>query len=187
MLKHLILASQSPRRRELLSLLGFSFTTVQPNVEEIIDTNLPIAEAVEDLAHRKACEVYDRHPGNIVVSADTIVLHRGEVMGKPVDAADAKAMLKKLSGDTHEVITAVCIKNATKTKTFHSRTEVEFIPFDEDFVDEYVKSKVPMDKAGAYGIQDKGALLVSRINGDYYTVMGLPIARLNQELKAFFE
>ena len=185
MQKHLILASQSPRRRELLNMLGYPFTTVLPDVEEIIDPNLPIANAIEELAKRKALEVYGRHPGTIVVAADTVVLHEGRILGKPADAAEAKAMLLRLSGTIHEVITAVCIHSETMTKSFHNLTKVEFVPADEAFIDDYIKSKAPMDKAGAYGIQDRGALLVKRINGDYYTVMGLPIARLYHELKAF--
>lgn len=185
MQKHYILASQSPRRRELLNLMGIPFTTVNPNVEESIDPNYPLEIAIEKLALLKAQEVLTRHPEANVISADTIVVCENEVMGKPIDEADALTMLKKLSGRKHEVITGVCLLNQNTTICFHSKTIVEFYPFDEELVKAYVHSKAPMDKAGAYGIQDKGALLIKRIEGDFYTVMGLPIAMLYQNLDEF--
>ena len=182
MQKHYILASQSPRRRELLNLMGIPFTTVNPNVEEVIDSELPLEKAIEKLALTKAQEVLTRHPEANIISADTIVVCENEVMGKPVDEEDALLMLKKLSGRKHEVITGVCLLCKDKTICFHSKTLVEFYPYDETFIKAYVHSKAPMDKAGAYGIQDKGALLIKGIEGDFYTVMGLPIAMLYQKL-----
>lgn len=185
MQKHYILASQSPRRRELLNLMGIPFSTVHPNVEESIDSNYPLEIAIEKLALLKAQEVLMRHPEANIISADTIVVCDNEVMGKPVDEEDAQLMLKKLSGRKHEVITGVCLLNQSKMMCFHSKTVVEFYPYDENFIKAYVHSKLPMDKAGAYGIQDKGALLIKRIEGDFYTVMGLPIAMLYQHLGDF--
>lgn len=185
MQKHTILASQSPRRRELLNLMGIPFTTVNPNVDEVINPNLPLENAIEELAYIKALDVLNRHPEANIISADTIVVCENEVMGKPVNEEDAIRMLKQLSGKKHEVITGVCLLSSDKEIRFHTKTLVEFYDYDEEFVKSYVQSKVPLDKAGAYGIQDKGALLVKGIEGDYYTVMGLPIGELHQALKKF--
>lgn len=185
MQKHTILASQSPRRRELLNLMGIPFTTVNPNVDEVINPNLSLENAIEELAYIKALDVLNRHPEANIISADTIVVCENEVMGKPVNEEDAIRMLKQLSGKKHEVITGVCLLSSDKEIRFHTKTLVEFYDYDEEFVKSYVQSKVPLDKAGAYGIQDKGALLVKGIEGDYYTVMGLPIGELHQALKKF--
>ena len=185
MQKHTILASQSPRRRELLNLMGIPFTTVNPNVEEIINPNVSLEIAIEELAYIKALDVLNRHPEANIISADTIVVCENEIMGKPINEEDAIRMLKKLSGRKHEVITGVCILNTEKETRFHTKTLVEFYPYDEALVKTYVQSKAPLDKAGAYGIQDKGALLIKGIEGDFYTVMGLPISELYQALKKF--
>jgi septum formation protein len=185
MQKHTILASQSPRRRELLNLMGIPFTTVNPNVDEVINPNLSLENAIEELAYIKALDVLNRHPEANIISADTIVVCENEVMGKPVNEEDAIRMLKQLSGKKHEVITGVCLLSSEKEIRFHTKTLVEFYEYNEEFVKAYVQSKVPLDKAGAYGIQDKGALLVKGIEGDYYTVMGLPISELYRALKKF--
>lgn len=185
MQKHTILASQSPRRRELLNLMGIPFTTVNPNVDEVINPNLSLENAIEELAYIKALDVLNRHPEANIISADTIVVCENEVMGKPVNEEDAIRMLKQLSGKKHEVITGVCLLSSEKEIRFHTKTLVEFYEYNEEFVKAYVQSKVPLDKAGAYGIQDKGALLVKGIEGDYYTVMGLPIGELYRALKKF--
>lgn len=185
MQKHTILASQSPRRRELLNLMGISFTTVNPNVDEVINPNLSLENAIEELAYIKALDVLNRHPEATIISADTIVVCEKEVLGKPLNEEDAIRMLKQLSGKKHEVITGVCILSTEKEYRFHTKTIVEFYEYDDEFVKSYVQSRVPLDKAGAYGIQDKGALLIKSIEGDYYTVMGLPIGELNQALKRF--
>lgn len=185
MQKHTILASQSPRRRELLNLMGIPFTTVNPNVDEVINPNLSLENAIKELAYIKALDVLNRHPEANIISADTIVVCENEVMGKPVNEEDAIRMLKQLSGKKHEVITGVCLLSSDKEVRFHTKTLVEFYDYDEEFVKAYVQSKVPLDKAGAYGIQDKGALLVKGIEGDYYTVMGLPISELYRALKKF--
>ncbi len=185
MQKHTILASQSPRRRELLNLMEIPFTTVNPNVDEVINPNLSLENAIEELAYIKALDVLNRHPEANIISADTIVVCENEVMGKPVNEEDAIRMLKQLSGKKHEVITGVCLLSSENEIRFHTKTLVEFYDYDEEFVKSYVQSKVPLDKAGAYGIQDKGALLVKGIEGDYYTVMGLPISELYRALKKF--
>ena len=187
MQKHTILASQSPRRRELLNLMGIPFTTVNPNVDEVINPELTLENAIEELAYKKALDVLNRHPEANIISADTIVVCDNEVIGKPANEEDAIRMLKQLSGKKHEVITGVCLLSTEKELRFHTKTIVEFFDYDDEFVKAYVASKVQLDKAGAYGIQDKGALLIKGIEGDYYTVMGLPIGEVYQALKKFHE
>ncbi len=182
MKKSLILASQSPRRRELLSLIEVPFNTVSPQVAETLNAEMPLSKAVEDLAYRKASNVLEKYPHAIILAADTIVVLDGEVLGKPNDSADAKRMLKALSGKSHEVITGVCILSNEVKKIFSSKTIVKFYELSDELIDAYVATSSPMDKAGAYGIQDKGALFVKSIQGDYYTVMGLPLARVYQSL-----
>jgi len=182
MKKSLILASQSPRRRELLSLIEVPFNTVNPQVAETLNMEMALDKSVEDLAYRKAVNVLEKYPQAIILAADTIVVLDGEVLGKPQDAADAKRMLKALSNRSHKVITGVCILSNEVKNIFSSTTTVEFYELSDELIDSYVSSNSPMDKAGAYGIQDKGALFVKGIKGDYYTVMGLPLARVYQSL-----
>ena len=183
MQKHTILASQSPRRRELLNLMGIPFTTVNPNVDEVINPNLSLENAIEELAYIKALDVLNRHPEANIISADTIVVCENEVMGKPVNEEDAIRMLKQLSGKKHEVITGVCLLSSDKEIRFHTKTLVEFYDYDEEFVKSYVQSKVPLDKAGAYGIQDKDFPLVDHIEGSYDNVMGFPTEDILKHLK----
>lgn len=181
----LILASASPRRRELLSLITTDFTVIPAKGEEKADTSLPPNLLVQELAKQKASEVAALHPQDTVIGADTLVFLGNEIMGKPADAADAKRMLTLLSANTHTVITAVAIaQNGTVTKVFAEETKVEFFPLTEEEITSYIATGEPMDKAGAYGIQDKGALLVKGITGDYYNVMGLPVGRLYRELNS---
>ncbi len=185
MYKQLILASQSPRRRELLAMCEIPFTIVNSHVDEILNMDLPITLAVEDLAYRKAKEVAQRYPEAVVIGADTLVIIDGEILGKPKDAMIAAEMLRKLSGKVHQVITGISIISPTETETYSSTVDVEFYELSEDQIRKYVDSKVPLDKAGAYGIQDKGGLFVKGIVGDYYTVMGLPIARVYQSIQKY--
>ena len=181
----LILASASPRRRELLSLITPDFTVIPAAGEENADKTLPPHLLVQELARQKAAEVAALHPHDTVIGADTLVFSGTEIMGKPTDAADAKRMLTLLSGSVHTVITAVSIaQNGQTVKTFAQETEVEFFPLTEEEITAYIATGEPMDKAGAYGIQDKGAMLVKGITGDYYNVMGLPVGRLYRELRA---
>lgn len=179
----LILASQSPRRRELMLLLNVPFSSENPNVEEIIRTDIKLEKAIEELAYFKASDVLSRHPNAIVIGSDTVVVVDGEVLGKPANAEEGKAMLRKLSGRKHSVITAVAILTESTKTIFHSKAEVTFYPLDDAWIDAYIASGSPMDKAGAYGIQDRGALMVKSIKGDFYTIMGLPIAEVNQVLR----
>lgn len=181
----MILASQSPRRRELLSLITEDFRIIPAKGEEVLPEKISPEKAVVLLSEQKADEVYRENRGEIIVAADTIVTIDGKILGKPRDEKDAFAILKTLSGRVHEVFTGVCVifSNSEKEKFFES-TKVEFYELSDEEIARYIKTGEPMDKAGAYGIQGKGALLVKRIDGDYYNVMGLPVAKLLRVLKA---
>ena len=180
----MILASQSPRRRELLSLITEDFRIIPAKSEEVLPEKISPEDAVVLLSEQKAEEIYRENRGEIIVAADTVVAIDGRILGKPADEKDAFAMLKTLSGRTHEVFTGVCVIFANGRKErFFEETKVEFYELSDGEIAEYIKSGEPMDKAGAYGIQGKGALLVKRIDGDYFNVVGLPVARLLRVLK----
>ena len=182
-MSEIILASGSPRRQELLRLITEDFSVIPAGCEEHFDSSLSPAEAVKALAKQKAEYVSVRYPDKTVIGADTTVFCGAEPLGKPRDAEDARRMLKMLSGRTHSVITAVALaKGGRIMKLFAEETEVEFYSLSEDEIDVYISTGEPMDKAGAYGIQGKGALLIRGIKGDYYNVMGLPVARLLREM-----
>ena len=186
----LILASASPRRRELMEKLHMPFVCEPAAAPEVVPDGLPAALVPEHLAAHKAEEVFQKHAASasdplIVIGSDTVVLCDDKILGKPHSRDEAAAMLRLLSGRTHEVLTGVCLRSAAKTVRFTSRTEVEFYPLSETQIANYIESGEPMDKAGAYGIQGDGALLVKGICGDYYTVMGFPVARIARELEAF--
>ena len=173
----LTLASSSPRRRQLLEMLGISVRVVSPNVSEVRRPVETPVDYVERLAREKALAV----PGRLVLGADTTVVVRDEVLEKPVDAVDALRMLKKLQGRTHQVVTSIAL---VAGETIHQATDVTNVVFrrlDDVFLEAYVATGEPLDKAGAYGIQGYGAALVERIDGDFFSVMGLPI-RLVLEL-----
>jgi len=173
----LTLASGSPRRRQLLEMLGIPVRVVPSNIPEVRRPVETPMDYVERLAREKALSV----PGNLVLGADTTVVVRDEVLEKPIDAADALRMLRKLQGRTHQVVTSVAL---VADETVHQATDVTNVTFrrlDESFLESYVMTGEPMDKAGAYGIQGYGAALVERIEGDFFSVMGLPL-RLVLEL-----
>ncbi|MCD7032921.1 Maf family protein [Metabacillus sp. GX 13764] len=180
----LILASGSPRRRELLSLIGLSFTVKKQEMEEVIEENAAPEEAASCLAYQKALLIAEKYPNAYVIGADTVVAAEGKILGKPISTEEAFEMLSMLSGKSHEVITGVSICFNGKNKTFYEKTEVDFWPLAEEEIRRYIATGEPMDKAGAYGIQGKGSLLVKEIRGDYFAVVGLPLARTVRELKA---
>ena len=183
-MKKLILASASPRRRELLGLIAEDFDVIPAKGEENADMSLSPADTVKALAKQKAEEVSKDFPDRIVIGADTMVFCEGKALGKPKDADDAERMLKLLSGRVHNVITAVAVaQKGNSVRLFAEETKVEFYPLSDEEIHRYTESGEPMDKAGAYGIQGKGALLVKVIEGDYYNVMGLPVGRVYRELK----
>ena len=179
----IILASNSPRRKELMEDCGLPFVTENADIQEILDIALPIEEAIEQIALQKAEAVYCKHPEKLVLGCDTMVIYQGLPLGKPKNKDDARNMLTLLSGHTHKVISGVAILGKGISVLFHETTEVTFYELDEDFLCSYLDSEEPYDKAGAYGIQGKGKLLVEKIDGDYYNVMGLPIAKVYRELK----
>lgn len=185
---HIILASNSPRRRELLGGLGISFEVkVLPDIEENYPEGLSVAQIAEYIAKEKA-DAYRKMmaPNDLIITADTIVVADNEVMGKPVDADDAQRMLRKLSGKAHQVITGVCLMITDRQRVFSVITDVTFKPLSDDEIDYYIKTYRPFDKAGAYGIQEWiGYVGVTGLNGSYFNVMGLPVQRIYQELAAF--
>lgn len=180
---HLVLASASPRRQELLEKLQIPFITYSPNADESIEHGLLPAQIVIELALRKAKLAAVRYPDSYVIGSDTIVVNDGKVLGKPHDRSEAKRMLRSLSGKTHEVFTGVAVIKGDIVETFYEKTEVAFWELDDAAIERYLDSGEPFDKAGAYGIQGYGALFVKSIIGDYFSVMGLPISRLARLLK----
>lgn len=181
----IILASQSPRRKELLSMLEIPFDVIVADINEQIDYNNDLVEEIKKLSYQKAEAVFKDHQDNIVIGSDTIVYIDNEVLGKPKTIENAKEMLHKLSNRTHQVVTAVTIMSKDKVDTFASITDVTFYELSDEEINRYVDSTEPLDKAGAYAIQGKGSEFVKSINGDYYTVVGLPVAELFHRLKKF--
>lgn len=181
----LLLGSQSPRRKELLGGLGCTFECRTADTEEIYHASLQGEEIPIYLSRLKADALrHTLQEDELLITADTIVWHKGEVLGKPHDAEDAKRMLRSLSGETHKVITGVTLTSWQKQSSFASMTEVRFSQLTEEEINYYVKRFMPLDKAGAYGIQEWiGHIGVEHINGSYFNVMGLPVQRLYQELK----
>lgn len=183
-----ILASNSPRRKELLAQLDVPFRVqVLKDIDESYPADLPVASVPLYLSQKKAEGHKSLIKSNeMIITADTIVLLGDEVMGKPVDEAEAMAMLSRLSGKTHKVITGVTIVTAERSRSFETVTDVTFNSLSTEEIDYYVKHYRPLDKAGAYGIQEWiGAVAVSNITGSFYNVIGLPVQRLYEELKRF--
>lgn len=182
----IVLASNSPRRRELLGALEVDFEVrTLDGIEESYPQGLTMTGIPEHISSRKAM-AYALADDELLITADTIVYLDGEVLGKPADAKEACAMLRKLSGKTHQVITGVTLRTVDRSHTFSCVTEVTFAQLAEEQIKHYVDNYAPFDKAGAYGIQEWiGYVGVTKINGSYYNVMGLPVQRLNQELTAF--
>lgn len=181
----LILASNSPRRKELLAGLGVPFEVrVLQDIDEHYPENLPVNEVARYIAKEKA-DAYRRivAADELIITADTVVIVGDEILGKPVDEADAVRMLKLLSGRTHQVMTGVCLLTAEKERCFDVTTDVTFKALTDEEIHYYVNRYRPFDKAGAYGIQEWiGYIGVTGLNGSYYNVMGLPVQRIYQEL-----
>ena len=185
----IILASQSPRRKELLSLLDIPFKIMVSDADETVDAGLPPHFIAESLSLKKAAAVAKNvETPAIIIGADTIVLSEDEILGKPKDEDDAKNMLSALSGKWHKVISGVAIFRTTdaKSESFYVETNVKFSNLSEREISDYIKTNEPMDKAGAYGIQGKGAKFIEKIEGDYFNVVGLPLSKLYQVLKKEF-
>lgn len=179
----MILASQSPRRKELLGFISNDFRIIPAVGEERAPEGASPEETVLALSKQKAEEIFETHKGETIIAADTIVSIDGEILGKPRDEAHAFEMLRKLSGRVHSVFTGVCVIFADGgIKSFAEETKVEFHELSDAEISAYIATGDPMDKAGAYGIQEKGAANVKGIVGDFYNVMGLPVGRLAREL-----
>ncbi|MDR9503625.1 Maf family protein [Brevibacillus agri] len=183
----LILASSSPRRRELLQALGIPFTVMTSDVDETTAPGLSPAQVVEELSLRKAREVAARLTEGVVLGSDTIVVLDGHILGKPADEADASRMLSMLQGREHTVYSGVALIDAAtgRSEVAHSYTDVKIRPLSEAEIKSYIATKEPMDKAGSYAIQGIGATIVEGITGDYFTVVGLPLCLTSKLLARF--
>lgn len=189
----IILASNSPRRRELISALDMEYRTwVLPGIDEAYPPTLASEDVPEFISQKKAAPYFRPEniknvgDGDIVLTADTVVVLDGKVIGKPTDETDARRMLRRLSGNTHHVITGVCLTSKEKQRHFSVTTAVTFAPLTDEQIDYYVGRYHPLDKAGAYGVQEWiGYVGVTRLEGSYYNVMGLPVQRIYEELRKF--
>ena len=183
----LILASASPRRAELLQQLKLDFRIVPSDAREILDDQLSPFEICQLNAHRKARVIAKKHPDALVIGADTLVFLDGEIMGKPASRADAERMLTRLRGRTHQVVTGICLIHlrAHREHVFAVSTDVTFHPLDAGQIRSYLARVDPLDKAGAYAIQEHGDLIISEISGSYSNVVGLPLEQLRKELQSW--
>ncbi|MBR3422469.1 MAG: septum formation protein Maf [Ruminococcus sp.] len=181
----IILASGSPRRRELMKLITEDFTAVSVDADETVPEGIPPMLASEYLATIKALAASLKNPEAVVIGCDTTVIADGEILGKPADKEQCRGFMELLSGRKHQVVTGVTLMYGSATASFSETTDVTFRKLTADEIEAYISTDEPYDKAGGYGIQGRGALLVERINGDYFNVVGLPVSRLNQELNKF--
>ena len=185
-MKKIILASKSPRRKELLNLLDVEFSIEVRAVNEVFSDRLKTDEVAEYLARLKADAFKSIKPDELIITADTVVVLNDEILGKPKNTSEAQQMLKNLSGKSHLVITGVCLKTNDRLISFSSSTKVYFKKLTTSEIDYYIENYQPFDKAGSYGIQEWiGAIGITKIEGSYYNVVGLPIYKLNEELKQF--
>ena len=182
-MKKIILASQSPRRKELLEKCGYPFEIDVADIDESISNTKDLNEEIRQLSIRKAKAVLERHEDCIVIGSDTIVVIDHEVLGKPHTKEEAKEMLEKLSGKTHQVITGIAIISNQRTYSNTSTSYVTFEVLSKEEIDKYVATNEPMDKAGAYAIQGIASRYIKNINGDYYSIMGFPVSMVYEELK----
>ncbi|MDK7763003.1 Maf-like protein [Prevotella bivia] len=186
---NIVLASNSPRRRELLAGLGIEFEVrVLPDIDESYPADLPVMQIAEYIAHKKASAyLLTMKDNDLVITADTVVIIGNEVLGKPKDEEDAKRMLRLISGKTHQVVTGVCLTTTKQQRHFSVSTDVTFKDLPENEINYYITKYKPFDKAGAYGIQEWiGYVGVTSLNGSYFNVMGLPVQKLWEELKKYF-
>ena len=178
----LILASQSPRRKELLGLFGIPFTVRVADIDETMDLSAPAAEEVAQVSRRKALAI-PREDDDVLIAADTIVVCQGRILGKPHSEEEAYEMLRLLSGRDHQVMTGVTVLRGDQERVFTQITDLHFRELSDREIYRYIATGEPMDKAGAYGIQGGAALFCEKMDGDYYNVMGLPVCRLGETLK----
>ncbi len=182
---NLVLGSQSPRRQYLLKELGVEFETRVISTDEEFDPSMAEPDIAEFLAHQKAL-AHQPKGNELIITADTIVCFDGDILNKPADKAESIEMLTRLSGNTHEVITGVCLYHKDATRIFHERTSVTFHPLSQEEIEHYIDTCQPFDKAGSYGIQEwMGYAGIKSIEGDFFNVMGLPLQLLYRELITF--
>lgn len=190
-MRQIILASGSPRRKNLLQQINLPFEVKVSSVDETFDPNLPASEVAQELALRKARDIAQQCTNALIIGADTIVVLEDKILGKPVDNREARKMLQRLSGNIHHVLTGVALckvspQNITDTTTFVEQTKVVFGDLNSDEIETYIANGSPLDKAGSYGIQeDFGAVFVKRIEGDYYNVVGFPLHSFYNTMKSF--
>jgi len=186
-MKEIILASASPRRKKLLEQIGLPIKVVPSNIDEKLNPRLKPKGQAEELSLEKAQTVAEKYPDAIIIAADTIVYIQGDILGKPKNLEDARRMIKKLQGKTHSVITGFTIlhKASQKSITDSVETAVTFRKLKESEIKNYIKIEKPLDKAGGYGVQGAGALLLESINGDFFNVVGLPLSKVIPLLKKF--
>ncbi|MBE0449852.1 MAG: septum formation inhibitor Maf [Clostridia bacterium] len=184
----IILASGSPRRIELLDQFNIQFDVIPSKIEEVTRSHETPVQTVMALAFEKAIDVANKYPEAVVIASDTMV-YKDEILGKPSSRADAKVMLDTLNGEVHEVYTGLALvyKNQNICVVDYEKTTVTFNILSDDQIENYLNTNEPLDKAGAYGIQGIGALLVKKIDGDYFNVMGLPLSKLSQLLRKHFQ
>ena len=183
-MKNIILASQSPRRKELLALLDLNFTVEVREVNEVFPESLDVSKVAEYLAHLKAAAFTDIRTDQIIITADTVVILEEQILGKPKNKTEAVKMLESLSNRSHKVMTGVCIKSKDKTVSFSNTTKVFFKELASSEINYYIENYKPFDKAGSYGIQEWiGAIGITKIEGSYFNVVGLPVQELNEQLQ----
>ncbi len=183
-----ILASGSPRRKELMNHITDKFSVIVSDADESLPEGESVEETVKNLALAKAKAVKSKcTETDIIIAADTVVACDGKILGKPCNAQEAFTMLKSLSGRTHAVYTGVCITKGSQTEVFAQKTLVEFYELSDEEINAYIATGDPFDKAGGYGIQSKGAILVRGIVGDYFNVVGFPVAEIHRRMKSFTE
>lgn len=173
-----ILASQSPRRKELLQLLDIEFTIQTSDIEEIVEEGIPFEQVVMDLAYQKADFIAQKNKDSTVLGFDTLVIFENQALGKPQNRDDAFRMLRMLSGKTHTVLTGCAVVCCEEVHTFYDQADVTFADMTDQEINEYLDTDEPFDKAGSYGIQGFGARYITRVEGDYYSVMGVPLHKL---------
>ena len=183
----IVLASASPRRQELLKYIVPDFDIIPADIDETIPDGIPADSSAEYLAVKKAEHISAQHPDSLVIGSDTVVIIDGEVLGKPEDKSDAERMLRKLSGQVHTVVTGVCLSMNGRSKSFSKATKVKFYPLSDKEILDYIATEEPMDKAGAYGIQGFGSVLIEGIEGDFFNVMGLPVSSLKRKMGEFYK
>lgn len=188
-MNNIVLASSSQRRIDILKKYNFDFKIIASDIEEKIHQEDKVKELVMSLAFRKAYMVAKENSSDIVIGADTLVCYNGEILAKPKDEKEAFRMLSLLSGNTHEVITGICLINLDKNIKIvdFEKTRVKFRKLDREMIEVYIATKEPLDKAGSYGIQGLGALFVESIEGSYLNVVGLPLIKLDEMLDKFFD